>query len=223
MFFGHSSCPPVRQYLRNWLHIAQKSLCKKFIGFGSQAEYGEFSGCIDENYPTQPNSAYGAVKLAALDILRTFCELHKMKWYWFRLFSCFGEREGDTWLIPSTIRSMLRQQSMDLTPGEQKYAYLYVGNVAKVTIETLTTLANSGIYNLSSEYVISIRELLEKIKDKVNPSFNLNFGALPYRAGQSMWMQGNNKKVCANIQNINGSNFEEKLDQIIRYYTTIYE
>ncbi len=210
-------------FQQDLLHIAQKSLCKKFIGFGSQAEYGEFSGCIDENYPAQPNSAYGAVKLASLDILRTFCELHQIGWYWFRLFSCFGEREGDTWLIPSAVKNMLRQQSMDVTLGEQKYAYLYIGNVAKVVVATLTTSADSGVYNLSSEHVISIRELLEKIKDWVNPSFDLKFGALPYRAGQPMWVQGTNAKVCTNIQNIDSGNFEEMLSRTVQYYIHSYK
>ena len=101
------------------LDLAAKIGVQKFIGIRSQAEYGKFDGKIDETFPTNPNSAYGAVKLAAYNILRTFCEEHKIVWYWFRLFSCFGEREAENWLIPATIKNMLTKNNMDLTPGEQ--------------------------------------------------------------------------------------------------------
>jgi nucleoside-diphosphate-sugar epimerase len=200
------------------LDIAKKVYCRQFISIGSQAEYGEFSGCIDEQYETHPNSAYGAVKLASLTLTRTFCELNGIDWYWFRLFPCYGEREGDIWLIPAAIKNMITNESMDFTLGEQQYAYLYIGEVANVIADTITTKAPSGVYNLSSSHVISIRQLLETIKETVNPNFHLNFGALPYRSGQAMWIQGNNNKVCNNIRKINSENFEEKLYQTINYY-----
>jgi len=210
-------------FQQDLLSVVEESRCEKFIGIGSQAEYGEFSGCIDEQWPARPASAYGAVKLASLDVLRAFCELHGIRWFWFRLFSGFGEREGDGWLIPSTIRNMLRERSMDITPGEQKYAYLYIGEVAKAITAALTTSAESGIYNLSSDRAISIRELLEKIKSRVNPAFELRFGALPYRAGQSMWMQGDNSKLRTEIYPVDSGGFEEKLDLTINYYKALYK
>jgi nucleoside-diphosphate-sugar epimerase len=57
------------------LQIAKQCKLKKFIGFGSQAEYGNFSGIIDENYPVNPNSAYGSSKIAISKIINFFCYL----------------------------------------------------------------------------------------------------------------------------------------------------
>ena len=109
-------------YQQRLLDLAKRLEVKVFIGIGSQAEYGTFDGCVDENYIADPNTAYGVVKLAAQQIVKTFCEENNITWYWFRLFSCFGEREAENWLIPAVIKNMMStdQDHMDLTAGEQK-------------------------------------------------------------------------------------------------------
>lgn len=201
------------------LDIAVKVGVKKFITVGSQAEYGTFEGCVNENYPINPNSAYGATKVAAMTIVKSFCETNAVAWYWFRLFSCFGEGEADNWLIPSTIKNMLKGGSMDFTPGEQRYAYLYIGEVAAALLAATEKDAPSGVYNISADKTISIKELLTKIRDKVNPQFTLNFGALPYREGQTMLMQGDNNKLKQLLYAPDCNSFDDRLEQTIAYYS----
>ena len=41
---------------------------------------------VDENYPTNPDTAYGAIKLACSELMKTFCESKSIDWYWLRLF-----------------------------------------------------------------------------------------------------------------------------------------
>lgn len=191
---------------------------QKFVGIGSQAEYGAFESKIDEDYPTNPNTAYGAVKNASLILMKTYCEIHHIDWYWFRVFPCFGEMESDVWLIPSLIKKMSIGDSMDLTLGEQKLAYLYVEEVANAIASSINVEGKVGIYNISSNNPIPLKDLVIKIRNFVNPNFKLNFGALPYREGQSMYMEGNTDKLKTNLYQIQNSNFEEKLKQTITYY-----
>ena len=42
---------------------------RKFIAPGSQSEYGDFEGVVDEHYPTNPKTAYAAVKVASVSSL----------------------------------------------------------------------------------------------------------------------------------------------------------
>ena len=121
------------------LQIAKNCEVKKFIGFGSQAEYGNFSGIIDENYTLKPNSAYASSKIAVSQIINDFCSINCINWYWFRLFSFFGELESNNWFIPTLIDKIRKEQKMDMTPGEQKYAYMYVEDLANL-IKLLKTL-----------------------------------------------------------------------------------
>ena len=195
---------------------------RKFIGTGSQSEYGDFEGMIDENYPTNPKTAYAATKLACLDILRSFCGINNIEWYWFRIFPQFGPYESSSWLIPNLIKSMCTQNNMDLTAGDQQLPYLYVGECAKALVSPIDSGNKSGIYNICADNPQPLKKLVATIRDKVNPDFKLNFGAMPYRYGQSMYMCGNTKKLSDSLYTIDTNSFEERMDETIHYYLKLF-
>jgi len=201
------------------LQIAKECKIKKFIGFGSQAEYGNFSGIIDENYPLNPNSAYGSSKIVISQIITNFCSINEINWYWFRLFSFFGELENNTWFIPTLIDKIKTVQKMDMTPGEQKYAYMYVGDLARIIINVVQADISSGIYNISSSKSISLLGLTNKILEIIKPiESKINFGAIPYRPNQSMHIQGSNVKLEKELgEKINELNFNDSLEKVVIY------
>ena len=195
---------------------------KKFIGAGSQSEYGDFEGIVDEEYPVNPKTAYAAAKVACLDILKSFCKISDIEWYWFRLFPLFGPFESDKWLIPSLIRAMCTSESMDLTPGNQQLPYLYVGECAKAVVSPLCVNNKSGIYNVCAESPQPLRKLITRIRDEINPNFKLNFGAIPYRFGQSMFMGGCTDALSNNLYKLDTTSFDIRLKETIDYYIKVY-
>ena len=203
------------------LDLALEVGCEKIVGVGSQSEYGEFENKIDESFPINPKTAYAAVKSSALTIMKSFCEINNLEWYWFRLFPLFGPYESDKWLIPSLIKSIYTSDHMDLTFGDQKLCYLYVGECAKAIMMAIYA-RRSGIYNICSDNPTPLKVLVTKIRDKINPDFKLNFGALPYRYGQSMYMEGDTTALRKNIYDLNTFDFDEKLDLTIKYYLNKY-
>ena len=209
-------------FQQNLLDISAVCGVKKFIGIGSQSEYGDFEGVIDENFPVNPKTAYAASKLACQDLLKCFCEINHIEWYWFREFPLFGPGESDRWLIPSLIKAMCTKDSMDLTPGEQLLPYLYVGECAKAIVSPLQTDDKSGIYNVCADNPRPLKELVTMIKDKVNPAFKLNFGALPYRFGQSMFMGSHTDKLAQNLYTLDTTSFETHLQETIHHYVNLY-
>jgi nucleoside-diphosphate-sugar epimerase len=205
-------------FLVSLLDVAKTVGVKKFIFLGSQAEYGSIDGKISEDSETKALHAYGSIKLACLEIVKTFCETHTINWVWLRLFSLFGEKENQNWLIPSLIASMLTTQQMDFTAGEQKYAYLYVKDYALIMKKIITMSVESGVYNISSNQTRTIKSLVENIRDYINPEFILNFGALNYRNNQSMYMEGDILKLCSQIGEVEFTDFNEALLNSLNYY-----
>jgi nucleoside-diphosphate-sugar epimerase len=118
---------------------------------------------------------------------------------------------------------MLSKKSMDLTLGEQQYSYLYIKDVANVLVSSVESQAESGIYNIASDKQYSLKYILSLIRDNLNPTFNLNFGALPYRKGQSMINASSTEKANNAFGKINASDFNDKLTQTIEYYKEIYK
>ena len=205
-------------FLVELLDVAKEVGTEKFIFLGSQAEYGNIDGKISEEDKTQALNAYGSIKLACLEIVMTFCNTNDINWIWLRLFSLFGERENKNWLIPSLIQSMVNKNQMDFTPGEQKYAYLYVKDFALLMNKLLVMSIQSGIYNISSNKTRTIKSLIEDIRNSVNTNFVLNFGALKYRNNQSMHMEGDILKLSSQIGEIEFTDYTIALQNTIKYY-----
>lgn len=204
------------------LEFGKQSGIKQFIGLGSQAEYGYFEGKIDESFPANPNSAYGVVKLLCSQLLQHYAVGHNMKWYWLRLFSFFGEQEATNWFIPSVITKLQQDAEMDFTPGEQKYAYMYVADLAAAILQLVNRpdMPESGIYNLSSNAPQRLRDIVTRIRKLLKSNTVLNFGAMDYRPGQSMHIEGDTTRFENNVGPLQHSDFEEKLASIIDYYKT---
>lgn len=206
------------QLLIDLLQVAKNTAIEKFIFLGSQAEYGNINGVVSEVEQSEALNAYGSVKLACLEILKTFSKNNNINWIWLRLFSLFGEKENENWLLPSLIEKIKTESEMDFTLGEQTYAYLYVKDFALIIDKIVALEIKSGIYNVSSDIVRSIRSLVEEVRDRINPNFQLNFGALKYRDNQSMHMQGSINKLKSQIGKLEFTDFSIAIENTIKYY-----
>jgi nucleoside-diphosphate-sugar epimerase len=177
------------------LQAVNQAALKKVVVLGSQAEYGAFEGRIDEDYPALPTVAYGAVKVATLQLVRAFCESHSLEWQWLRVFAVFGPREDAHWFVSFVAANLLRQHSPDLTACEQRYDYLFAPDLARAIVQTLAVSpGKSGIYNIGSNRATRLRELVDALVRLTESAVEVNYGALPYRPGQVMHMEGNSDK-----------------------------
>lgn len=197
-------------------HLSIKAGVNKIISFGSQAEYGHYEGRVDENYPCNPTDAYGMTKMFTSRLLKTLAEQSNTKWFWVRLFSLFGPKEDGKWFLPFAINKMLKNDDIYLTKCEQRYDYLFVKDFCKGIILLLDS-DNSGVYNLSSNNSIQLKEILLLIKENLKSKSKLNFGALEYRENQVLHMEGDSTKFYGS-NNFNISSWSESLSETIDFY-----
>lgn len=177
------------------LQAVQQAALKKAVILGSQAEYGAFEGRVDETHSTLPTAAYGAVKVATLQLVRAYCEAQQIEWYWLRVFAVFGPREDAHWFVSFVAASLLQQQPPNLTGCEQRYDYLLVSDLARAIVQTLPAApGHSGVYNIGSNHATGLREVVDALTTLTQAAAGANYGALPYRPGQVMHMEGNSDK-----------------------------
>lgn len=178
------------------LQLAKDCSFATVIGLGSQAEYGSFEGRIDENHPCNPNTAYGLNKHMLSQLWSRFCEENKMQWYWLRLFSVYGPMEDEHWFITNLITRLKKNEHIELTAGEQQYDYMFVEDLAKNIDALINAKAEglSGIYNLSANQSIQLKEIALMVKGLIPSKGELFFGKIPYRENQIMHMEGNSEK-----------------------------
>ena len=179
------------QLLMKLMRISKVLPVTKFIAFGSQAEYGSIEGRINETIIPEPNNAYGIAKLAAQNTLKLFCEQNEIEWYWLRIYSVFGPREDKKWFIPMVINNLLNDIDLKLTQCEQQYDYIYVKDLVEMVFKLVKNDNNqSGIYNISSDTSKSLKTIISEITQIIHSNSKVTFGAIDYRRGQSMHIEG---------------------------------
>lgn len=171
------------------LRLVHAAGCRTWIALGSQAEYGPLNARIDELAPTQPTTLYGTAKLCASMLSERLCEQFAMRFAWLRLFSSYGPMDDPNWMIPYLTLRLLRGERPDLTEGIQRWDYMYVTDVAEAIFRVAITSQASGVFNLGSGEAYTIRSIAERIRDLIDPSLSMAFGAIPYRPDQVMHLQ----------------------------------
>ena len=120
-----------------------------------------------------------------------------MRFAWLRIFSTYGPKDADTWLIPSMIRTLKRGERMSLTGCEQRWGFLHARDAAAAFRRVITDPAASGVFNLGSPQAPPLRTTVETLRDLVDPKAELGFGDDPYRPDQVMTLQADIRRLSA--------------------------
>jgi UDP-glucose 4-epimerase len=178
------------------LALARKIGCKKWVGAGSQAEYGSLNRRISETDPANPTTLYGAAKLAACVLSGTLGKQLGIETSWVRIFSLYGPGDKEGWMLVDLVKQLLDRQRPKLTLGKQLWDYLYIDDAVDAFISMGQAENARGIYNLGSGKTCSIRRIAEQVRDIIDPSFELVFGEVPYRPDQLMHLEANIEKLA---------------------------
>lgn len=168
---------------------------RKFIGIGSQAEYGRYDRRIVEDDLPQPTMLYGAAKLAASHLVAQRCREASVAFAWLRLFSVYGPGDNPNWLIPSAAASLVRGSRPRCTEGTQKWDYLHINDVAQGVLSVARNDRANGVFNLSSGEAVAVRTIVEMLRDIAAPGLDLTFGDIPFAPDQIMHLEGDNRRL----------------------------
>ena len=146
------------------LESAGKLHCRRFIGIGSQAEYGICDIIISEYVTPDPINAYGAAKTAAMNLTKRRAEQLDIEWVWGRIFSLYGDYEPSGRMLPDLIDSLISDKDIQLSSCEQYWDYLHVRDAAKAIV-LLGEKGHSGeIYNIANGSYRPLKEYVEEAK-----------------------------------------------------------
>ncbi len=207
------------RYTLDTAEVAAQIGCKKFIGAGSQAEYGRVDGIkLDALTPAFPENGYGMAKLCAGQMSRLLCEQLNIQHIWTRILSVYGPYDGDHTLIMSVIRKLLKNEEPLLTPGEQQWDYLY----SKDAGLAMYLLGKNGLhgktYCIGSGNVKTIREYVEILKENIETSAEVGWGGIPYSEKQVMYLCANIDALCNDTGFEPLYSFERGIKETIEWY-----
>lgn len=179
------------------VEMALAAGAKHFVGLGSQAEYGPCQARIDESTPTAPTTMYGAAKLSACLMAERLCANSGARFAWLRLFSSYGPRDNPEWLIPYLALKLLHGERPSVTAAEQRWDYVYVDDAARAVAAVAREAKAGGVFNLGSGTAPRLRDIIERVRDEIDPRLPVGFGEVPYRPDQVMHLEADIGRLVA--------------------------
>lgn len=171
------------------LELAARGGVSKFVGVGSQGEYGPLNRVISETDRPAPTTLYGVSKLATAMLCEKMAEQLGISFAWLRLFSTYGPGDSDVWMIPSIIGQLLRGERPRTTLGTQLWDYLYIDDVADGILAAAIATEATGLFNLGSGKPVQVRWIIEQLRELVAPDADIGFGEIAFRPDQVMHME----------------------------------
>ena len=206
------------KYALDAVECAKRFGCKKFIGIGSQAEYGRVEVPLTSELPCNPENEYGRAKLETGIKTKELAESLGMQFNWVRVLSVYGPNDGENSLISYTIRELSNNRIPELTNGEQIWDYLYSEDAAKALYLVGEKGINGKTYVLGSGETKTLKEYLEILRDVVAPKGELNFGAKEYPDKQVMYLQADISELYKDTGWKKETSFQDGISLIKIYF-----
>jgi UDP-glucose 4-epimerase len=131
-----------------------------------------------------PQSPYAAGKWAAHAYARMFHALYALPVVHLRVFMVYGPGQHDSRkLIPYATRALLRGEAPRLMSGRREVDWIYVDDVAQAFLAAATAPGIEGrSFDIGSGELVSVRDLVERLRRVVGGAGVPQFGAVPDRA-----------------------------------------
>jgi UDP-glucose 4-epimerase len=155
----------------NLLEACLNSKIKRLVFSSSGAIFGEAKYLpVDEDHPLNPESPYGASKLAAEKYCYAFYKVHGLPITALRYFNAYGPRQGTSGY--ANVIAIFFQRIREGKPlttygdGEQTRDFVYVGDIVRANIlAAISPQAIGEIFNIGTGQAASVNQLISIISE----------------------------------------------------------
>ena len=184
------------QFTGNAIKAAKQCGCIKFIGAGSQAEYGVVNGiCNEDRTVTNPFMLYGAAKLAAYHMGKLLSEQLRINFVWPRIYSIYGVGENDGTLISTIIESFRNGKVPQLTQCKNMWDFMYITDCVKALRLLGEHNDAIGVYNVSAGNPKLLKEFIYDIGKIFDLNKVIKFGEKTSDAKKTFWLEPDIEKL----------------------------
>lgn len=180
--FGHAD--HVTLLLPRHLAFLQKALAegvRSLTVTGTCLEYGLREGCLREDMPAEPVTAYAVAKDRLRRSIESLRGQHSFSLRWIRMFYLYGPGQQPRSLLAQLDAALARgETTFDMSPGDQQRDYLPVDAMAERIARIFLAPGVDGIVNCCSGRPITVRQLVEQHLAARGARMQLRLGRFPY-------------------------------------------
>ena len=115
---------------------------------------------IDEAAPVRPNNPYAQSKHLAEQVCRFYAEQLGVPVTVLRPFNVYGPGQGSTFLIPSIMRQLRSERSVEVLDLEPRRDWVFVSDVVSAIVAARARVAGYNVYNVGSGASHSVAEVI---------------------------------------------------------------
>jgi len=158
---------------------------KKYVHIGTPEVYGTCEGTVTENQPFRPSTPY-AVSRAACDMsLRTFQQNYGFPVVTTRAANVYGPGQQLYRIIPRTILSARLGKKIPLHGGGVSVrSFIHIRDVVEGTRLAAVSGEPGKCFHLATSSSVSIRQLVERICNRMGVSFEETVDVAAERPGK---------------------------------------
>lgn len=160
---------------------------RNFINLGTSWQHYQ-----DEEY--NPVNVYAATKQAFEDMLHYYAQAEEIHAITLEIYDTYGEDDRRSKIVNKWKEIGRTGDRLELSPGEQKLDYVYVGDIVNgiiVAVKMLETVPEEQKvyekkYALSSDEIYSLREIVAIFEEVYQVRLNIGWGDKAYRDREVM-------------------------------------
>jgi dTDP-glucose 4,6-dehydratase len=191
---------------------------KRYVHISTPEVYGSCKGFVKEDFPFNPSTPYAVSRAAADMSLRTFRAAYDFPVVTTRAANVYGPGQQLYRIIPRTILFILLGKKIELHGGgSSTRSFIHMRDVSDATWRIAEHGKNGDTYHISTDEVISIRDLVAKICTKLGARFENHIEIVSERLGKDSAYHLDSTKVRTELGWADQINLDAGIDECIAW------
>lgn len=204
--------------------LRQCDFLKRYVHVSTPEVYGSCSGFVKEDFPFNPSTPYAVSRAAADMSLRTFRATYNFPVVTTRAANVYGPGQQLYRIIPRTILFILLGRKLQLHGGGvSTRSFIHMRDVSDATWKIMRGGRDGDTYHISTNEVVSIRELVERICTKLGVAFDDHVEVVGERMGKDSAYHLDSAKLRAELGWQDHIDLDRGLDECIAWVRTNFD
>jgi len=191
---------------------------KRYVHVSTPEVYGSCSGNVTESAPFNPSTPYAASRAACDLHLMTFFKNYQFPVVLTRAANVYGPGQQLYRIIPRTILMIKTGKKLQLHGGGRSVrSFIHGRDVSDATLRIARDGTSGETYHLSTDLYLSIRELVEKICQRLGAKFEDSVEIVGDRPGKDAAYLLDSTKARQTLGWMPKISLDEGIDETIRW------
>ena len=158
---------------------------ERYVHITTPEVYGSTDGWINEDMPFNPSTPYAVSRAAGDMLFKIYRETFQLPVVSTRAANVYGPGQPLYRIIPRTIFCLLTGQALELHGGGvSTRSFIHMNDVSRATWQIASNAPVGETYHISTDRIISIKDLVESLCRMLEVSFVENVTVVGERLGK---------------------------------------